>query len=46
MERFNSRLYFYYIDNKINPSAVAVNLSKIPLVIVKGQSHAELPKEL
>ena len=46
IKRFNSRLYFYYINNKINPSTVVVNLSKIPLIIIKGQSHIKLPKEL
>ena len=46
IERFNSRLYFYYINNRINPLAVVVDLSRVPPVIIKGQSHAELPKEL
>jgi len=46
MERFNSRSYFYYINNRINPLAVMVDLSRVPLVIIKGQSYTELPKEL
>jgi len=46
MERFNSRLYFYCINNGINPLTVAVDLSRVPLVIIEGQSHAELSKEL
>ena len=46
MERFNSRLYFYCIDNRIDPLTVLVDLSKVPPVVVEGQSHAELPKEL
>ena len=45
-KRFNSRLYFYYINNRINPLVVAVDLSRVPPIIVEGQSHAELPKEL
>ena len=36
MERFNSRLYFYYINNKINPLTVAVDLNRVPLIIVEG----------
>ena len=45
-KRFNSRLYFYYINNRINPLVVAVDLSRVPLIIAEGQSYAELPKEL
>ena len=45
-KRFNSRLYFYYINNRINPLAVAVDLSRVPLIIIEGQSYIELPKEL
>ena len=33
---FNSRLYFYYIDNGINPLAVTVDLSKVPPIITEG----------
>ena len=44
--RFDSRLYFYYINNGINPLTIAVDLSKVPLVIVEGQSYIELPKKL
>ena len=36
MERFNSRFYFYYIDNGIDPLTVTVNLSKLLPVIAKG----------
>jgi len=32
---FNSYLYFYYINNKINPLTITVNLNKVP-PIVKG----------
>ena len=35
-KRFNSHLYFYYINNRINPLAVAVDLSRVPLIIVEG----------
>ena len=45
-KRFNSRLYFYYVNNRINPLAVAVDLSRVPPIIVEGQSYIELPKEL
>ena len=46
MEHFNSRLYFYCVNNGINPLTVAVNLNKVPLIIVKGQSYIKLPKKL
>ena len=46
MERFNSRFYFYCINNKINPLTVTVNLSKLLPVVIKGQSHIELLKKL
>ena len=43
---FNSRLYFYYINNGIDPLAVAVDPSRVPPIITEGQSHTKLPKEL
>ena len=43
---FNSCLYFYYINNKINPLTISVDLSWVPPIIIEGQSHTELPKEL
>ena len=46
MERFNSCSYFYYIDSRINPLTVTVDLSRLPPVITEGQSYTELPKEL
>ena len=46
IERFNSRLYFYCINHKINPLTVTVDPSIIPPIIVEGQSYIELPKEL
>ena len=46
IERFNSRLYFYYVDNRINPLTVAVDLSRVPSIVIEGQSYAKLPKEL
>ena len=45
-KRFNSRLYFYCVNNRINPLTVAVDLSRVPPIIVEGQSYTELPKEL
>jgi hypothetical protein len=45
-KRFDSRLYFYYVDNRINPLTVAVDLSRVPPIVVEGQSYTELPKEL
>jgi len=46
MEHFNSHLYFYCINNRINPLTIVVDLSRVPPIIIEGQSHAELPKEL
>ena len=46
MGRFNSRLYFYCVNNRINPLTIMVDPSKVPLIVVEGQSYAELPKEL
>ena len=43
---FNSRLYFYCVDNGIDPLVVAVDLSRVPLIVAEGQSYVELPKEL
>jgi hypothetical protein len=36
MERFNSRSYFYYVNNGINPLTVMVDLSRVPPIIVEG----------
>jgi len=33
IKRFNSYLYFYYINNRINPLTVTVNLNKILFII-------------
>ena len=46
IERFNSRLYFYYVNSGINPLIIAVDLSRVPPIIIEGQSYIELPKEL
>ena len=46
MERFNSRLYFYYINNRIDSLTITVDLSGVPPIIAEGQSYIELPKEL
>jgi len=35
MESFNSRLYFYYIDNGINPLTITVDLNKVPPIVKK-----------
>ena len=35
-KRFNSRLYFYYIDNGIDPLTVTVDLSRVSLIITEG----------
>jgi hypothetical protein len=36
MERFDSRSYFYCVDNRIDPLTVTVDLSRLPLVIIEG----------
>ena len=46
IECFNSRSYFYCINNRINPLTIAVDLSRVPPIIVEGQSYTKLPKEL
>ena len=46
IERFNSRSYFYCVDSGINPLTVTVDPSRLPPVVIEGQSYAELPKEL
>ena len=46
MKHFNSRFYFYYINNRFNPLTVTVDLSKLLLIITEGQSYIELLKEL
>jgi hypothetical protein len=43
---FNSYLYFYYINNRINPLTIIVDLSRVPPIVIEGQSYIELPKEL
>ena len=35
MEHFNSRSYFYCVDNKINSLTVTVDLSKLLPIIAK-----------
>jgi len=46
MKSFNSYLYFYYIDNKINPLIVIVDLNKMPFIIKKRQNYIKLSKKL
>ena len=36
IKRFNSYLYFYCIDYRINPLTVTVDLSKVPPIIKEG----------
>ena len=36
IERFNSRSYFYCINNRINPLTIAVDLSRVPPVVAEG----------
>ena len=46
IQRFNSRLYFYYVNSRIDPLTITVDLSRIPPIVIEGQSYTELPKEL
>jgi len=46
MERFNSCLYFYCVNHRINPLTITVELSIMPSIVAEGQSYAELPEEL
>jgi len=46
IERFNSHLYFYCINHKIDPITITVEPSVMPPVIIEGQSYIELPKKL
>ena len=36
MERFDSCLYFYCINNRINPLTIAVDLNKVPPIVAEG----------
>jgi len=36
IKRFNSRSYFYYINNGIDPLAITVDLNRVPLFIIEG----------
>jgi len=36
IKRFNSCLYFYYINNRINLLIIIVDLNKIPPIIKEG----------
>ena len=36
IKRFNSRLYFYCINDGIDPLTVVVDLSRVPPIIKKG----------
>jgi len=46
IKRFNSCLYFYCVDNRINPLIIMVDLNKVSYVVIEGQSYIELSKEL
>ena len=46
MKSFNNCSYFYCVNNGINPSTIAVNLSKMPPIVAKKQNHTKLPKKL
>jgi len=46
MRRFDSCLYFYCVDNGIDPLTITVDPSRVPLIVAEGQSHVELPEEL
>jgi len=37
IERFNSHLYLYYINNRINPLAIIVDPSRVPPIIKKNR---------
>ena len=39
IKRFNSHLYFYYIDNGIDFLIVAVNLNKMPFIVTERQLY-------
>jgi len=36
IKRFNSRLYFYYVNRRINPLTIAVELSIMPPIVIEG----------
>ena len=46
IDRFDSYLYFYYINNGIDPLTILIDLSRVPPITKEGWSYAELPKEL
>jgi len=46
IKRFNSHLYFYCINNRINLLTITVDLNRVPFIIKEGQSYIKLPKKL
>jgi len=46
IKRFNSYLYFYCINNKINFLTIIVDLNRVFFIIKKRQSYMELFKKL
>ena len=46
IKHFSCCLYFYCVNNGINPLTVVIDLSKVSFIIAERQSYIELPKEL
>jgi len=46
IKHFNSCLYFYYINYRINFLIVTVDLNRVFFIIKGGQSYIELFEEL
>ena len=46
IKNFNSYLYFYCINNRINPLIFIVDLNKVSPIIKEEQSYIKLFKEL
>ena len=46
IDRFNNYLYFYCINNRINPLTILVNLNRVPPITKKERSYIKLPKKL
>jgi len=36
IKRFNNYLYFYYINNKINPLTIIIDLNRVSSIIKEG----------
>ena len=46
IDHFNSCLYFYCINNGINPLTISVDPNRVSLITEEGWSYIKLPKEL